>query len=229
MLRRILTIAPLLYLSPSYAFLGDGGAGWAQIPYLIKILEENYKRYKQLQIMIQSVKNQETFLQNFTSGIDNSIGIIESLPIENEKILSDLKNFKKSYDSVLEIYGSIPTSKEESLHLLHDRTVAESFKMVSLSDQHTRLQEENADSIRHSARNASLKGATRITAESNALILDSLNQLIKLQSQSLKMQGEELALKNKNEKGNVSSFQKVNRDLKTGFQSFKPVKGMPKL
>ncbi|MBY0315637.1 MAG: hypothetical protein K2Q26_08965 [Bdellovibrionales bacterium] len=221
-------IFTFLFTTEAHTFLGDGGAGWAQIPYLIKILDENYKRYKQLQIMIESMKNQESFVQNLSSGVDNSIGIIESLPIENEKILTDLKNFKKSYDSVLDLYGSIPTSKDEALQRLHDRTVAESFKMVSLSENHTRVQEENADAIRHHARNASLKGATRMTAESNALILDSLNQLIKLQSQSLKMQSEQLALNNRSDKSNVSSFQKVNRDLKSGFQSFKPTKGMPK-
>ena len=229
MTKKFLCLSFFIYYQNTHAFLGDGGAGWAQIPYLIKILEENYKRYKQLQIMIETMKNQENFLKNLSSGLDNSIGIIESFPIENEKILSDLKNFKKSYDSVLDLYGAIPMSKEEALQKLHDRTVAESFKMVSQSDHHTRLQEENADTLRHNARNASLKGATRMTAESNALILDSLNQLIKLQSQSLKMQGEELALRNKLEKSNVSSFQKVNRDLKSGFKSFKTTKGMPKL
>lgn len=98
----------LTFGSRSHAFLGDGGAGWAQIPYLIKILEENYKRYKQLQIMIKSAQNQEEFLKSLSSGLDNSIGILESLPVKDEGLLNDLKNFKKSYDSVLDLYGTIP-------------------------------------------------------------------------------------------------------------------------
>lgn len=204
------------------AFLGDGGAGWAQIPYLIKILEENYKRYKQLQIMIQTAKNQEEFLKSLSSGIDNSIGILESLPVKDEGLLSDLKNFKKSYDSVLDLYGRIPKSKEEALQALHDKSVAESFKMVSSISDYSKLQEANADLIRHNARDASLKGAARMTAESNGLILDSLNQLIRLQNQSLKLQSEQFALKNKSEKTTVGSFQKVNQDLGRGFQTFKP-------
>lgn len=32
----------LIFSLQSHAFLGDGGAGWAQLPYLIKILEGNY-------------------------------------------------------------------------------------------------------------------------------------------------------------------------------------------
>ena len=204
------------------AFLGDGGAGWAQIPYLIKILEENYKRYKQLQIMIQTAKNQEEFLKSLSSGIDNSIGILESLPVKDEGLLSDLKNFKKSYDSVLDLYGRIPKSKEEALQALHDKSVAESFRMVSNISDYSKLQEVNADLIRHNARDASLKGAVRMTAESNGLILDSLNQLIRLQNQSLKLQSEQFALKNKSEKTTVGSFQKVNQDLGRGFQTFKP-------
>jgi hypothetical protein len=210
----------LIFSRQSQAFLGDGGAGWAQLPYLIKILEENYKRYKQLQIMIQSAKNQEEFLKSLTTGLDNSIGLLESLPLKNEKILSDLKDFKKGYNSVLDLYGAIPKSKEEALQVLHDKSVAESFKMVAMTDDHSRLQEENADLIKINAREASLKGAARMTAESNALILDSLNQLIKLQAQSLKLQSEQLAIQNKNSKTQVDSFQKINHGLSDGFKKF---------
>lgn len=216
----------LLFTRQSHAFLGDGGAGWAQLPYLIKILEENYKRYKQLQIMIQSAKNQEEFLKSLTTGLDNSIGLLESIPLKNEKILTDLKDFKKGYDSVLDLYGSIPKSKEEALQVLHDKSVAESLKMVAMTDDHSRLQEENSDLIKLSAREASLKGAARMTAESNALILDSLNQLIKLQAQSLKLQSEQLAMQNKNSKTQVDSFQKINQGLGDGFKKFQHKPGL---
>ncbi|MBY0386312.1 hypothetical protein K2X05_14235 [bacterium] len=216
----------LLFSRQSHAFLGDGGAGWAQLPYLIKILEENYKRYKQLQIMIQSAKNQEEFLKSLTTGLDNSIGLLETLPLKNEKILSDLKDFKKGYDSVLDLYGSIPKSKEEALQVLHDKSVAESFKMVAMTDDHSRLQEENADLIKINAREASLKGAARMTAESNALILDSLKQLIKLQAQSLKLQSEQLAMQNKSSKTQVDSFQKINQGLGDGFKKFQQKPGL---
>ena len=172
--------------------------------------------------MIQTAKNQEEFLKSLSSGIDNSIGILESLPVKDEGLLSDLKNFKKSYDSVLDLYGRIPKSKEEALQALHDKSVAESFRMVSNISDYSKLQEVNADLIRHNARDASLKGAVRMTAESNGLILDSLNQLIRLQNQSLKLQSEQFALKNKSEKTTVGSFQKVNQDLGRGFQTFKP-------
>lgn len=221
------TILLLMLFSPqSQAFLGDGGAGWAQLPYLIKILEENYKRYKQLQIMIQTAKNQEEFLKSLTTGLDNSIGLLESIPLKNEKILTDFKDFKKGYDSVLDLYGSIPKSKEETLQVLHDKSVAESLKMVAMTDDHSRLQEENSDLIKLSAREASLKGAARMTAESNALILDSLNQLIKLQAQSLKLQSEQLAMQNKNSKTQVDSFQKINQGLGDGFKKFQHKPGL---
>ncbi|MCB9072308.1 MAG: hypothetical protein H6623_01705 [Bdellovibrionaceae bacterium] len=216
----------LLFTRQSHAFLGDGGAGWAQLPYLIKILEENYNRYKQLQVMIQTAKNQEEFLKSLTTGLDNSIGLLESLPLKNEKILSELKDFKKGYGTVLDLYGSIPKSKEEALQVLHDKSVAESFKMVAMTDDHSRLQEENADLIKINAREASLKGAARMTAESNALILDSLNQLIKLQAQSLKLQSEQLAMQNKNSKTQVDSFQKINQGLGDGFKKFQQNPGL---
>jgi len=203
-----------------YAVWGDGGAGWAQIPYLVQILAENVKRYQQLRMMIQGAKDHKQYLELINAGLNNSIGLLESLPIKDEKILSDLKTFKKSYDTILETYGKIPKSKDSLLHALHDQTVAESLRMVNSFKDFTRKQEENSVLLSVQSRNASPKGAARMQVEASSKILKSLNQLIKLNSQMLKMQSETLAMNNKVGKDNVFRYQRVDNDLRSGFRNF---------
>ena len=214
----------LTLLSPvrSQAIIGDGGAGWANAAYLAKILMENYKRYVQLTQMIQNAKDHDQYIRALNMGLENTVGLLHSLPIRDEKILEDLRNFEKSYKKVVDIYGQIPKTKEEALHALHDQSIAESFRMINSFKDYSRQQEENSVILKVQAREASPKGAARMTAEANALILQSINQLIRLQSQSLKLQSEQLAMLNRNGKRSAASFQKINEDLGFGFAKFKP-------
>ena len=48
----------LLLSNTSHAVIGDAGAGWAQVPYLYRILAENIKRHQQLRLLIRSVGKQ---------------------------------------------------------------------------------------------------------------------------------------------------------------------------
>lgn len=219
-LKKIFLTLLIITQANTFAFIGDGGAGWAQIPYLIKILSENVRRYQQLKMMINQAKNHKQYLKLINSGLENSIGLLDSLPIKDEKILAELRTFKKSYDTILDVYGSIPKSKDALLHTLHDQTVAESLRMVNSFKDFTRKQDENSIMLRVQSRNASPKGAARMQVEASSNILRSLNQLIKLNGQMLKMQSEILAMNNKNGKDNVLRFQKINRNIKSGFKEF---------
>jgi hypothetical protein len=186
-----------------------------------KILTENIRRYQQLRMMITQAKDHKNFLRTINSGLNNSIGLLSSLPVKDEKILAELRSYKRSLDTIQNVYGAIPTSKDSLLHALHDQTVAESLRMVNSFKDFTKKQEENSTILSIQARNASPKGAARMQVEASSNILKSLSQLINLNSQMLKMQSEILAMNNKGNKDNVSSYNKVNSGFKKGFKDFK--------
>lgn len=193
------------------------GSGWVQVTYLIKILEENIRRYYQLKMMIDLAQDQRDYLRLINSGIDNSMGLLDSLPVKDEKILSEIKNFKEAVDKISELYGAIPKSKEEAMQKLHDQTVAESIRMVNTFKEFSTTQEENSIRIGIDSRNASPKGAMRMQAETSAQILRSLSQLIRLNTQMLKLQSEQFGMQNKMGKESVANFQRVNDDLGRSF------------
>jgi len=188
---------------------------------LVQILYENYRRYQQLQQMISQTKSADEYLHLINSGIENSIGLMEALPVKDEKILAQLQSFKQSLDTISDVYGKVPKSKVEALQLLNDQTVAESIRMANSFRDYSDVQELNSIKIAAQSREASPKGAVRMQAETSAQILRSLSQLIRLNTQMLKLQSEQLALNNKVGKDEVQSFQRVDRDLGEGFQNFK--------
>ncbi len=218
-----------LFVSNSPIALAGLGSGWVQVGYLTQILSENYRRYKQLKSMVKDAHEQKTFLRAIHKGIENTTGLLESLPIRDNNVLSGLRTFSSSLDAVSKLYGKIPKSKEQAIQLIHDKSVAESLNMIGGFKQFAEKQELNSETIQAQAREASPKGAARMAAESNAQILMAVTQLIRLESQNLKMQSEILAMKNRREKQSVSSFQKLSGDFKSAFSGFRPTKGIPRL
>ena len=227
-----MTLALCLSLSvPSHAFFGlAGGAvsGMAQVPYLIKILAENVKRYQQLRNMIEYAKDQRKLMKMIHSGLENSIGLLQSLPIEDEGILANLREFKQAYDTLQKLYGKIPKSEEAAMQALHDQTIAEALKMVTLLKKYAAREERNAIKVFNQVVNASPRGASRINAQTNAKILFTLNQLLKINGQMLKVQSEQLAIMNKGSKDDTAHYNSISVALSQGLNNFNPDYSLPK-
>ena len=193
---------------------------------LVQILAENLRRYQQLKSMIEQGKDQMNYLRWLNAGIDNSIGLLESLPIKDENVLAELRQIRRAVDKVETLYGRVPKSPEEALQLLQDQTVAESLRMATSFKDYSEQQERNSDLIAVQVRGASPRGAARMQAEMSAQILKSLAQLLRLHTQSLKLQSEQLALTNKASKDSVANYQRVNQNLGRNFSTFKPEMGL---
>ncbi len=195
---------------------------------LTQILAQNIKHYYQFQQMISEAKGQRDFWRMINSGIDNLSGLLMVLPIKDQKILEELTTFKSAMKRVEILYGPIPVSAEAPLQLLHDQTVAESIKLTNDSKDYADKQEQNAVRIIAESKGASPKGAARMAAQTNAEILHTLNQLLKLNGQMLKLQSEQLAVRNKEEKDSVRHFQRVQADVGRAVSNYNADLGFPK-
>lgn len=209
----------------SHAMFGADAA--AMIPYLIKIITQAIKQYKQMKIIYNNAKHHKEMFKQLNDGLSEAIGLLESLPIEDENILGDLKSFKKAMNEIEMLYGEVPKGKEEMLLKLHDQTVAESIKITNSLKVYAKSQEANSNRIARNAGRMSPKGAVRSNLETNAAILHTLNQLLKVNGQILKLQSETLAMNNKSAKESNFHFQKVTKDLGSSFKGFEATFGTP--
>ena len=104
-------------MSSSRRFLSGGMFG-ADVAVLIKILAEDIQRFQQLKMMIQQSKDQGDYLRMINSGIENSIGLLQALPVKDEKILAELRDFQGAMNSVSNVYGVVPQSPEATMQTL---------------------------------------------------------------------------------------------------------------
>lgn len=224
----LLLMIALVSNQGAFAFWGDGGAGWANYAYLIKIYQENLRRYLQLREMMQQARNHESLIRTINAGIDNAMGVMHVLPLKDDRILSQLQEFQIALKKVEELYGMTPKSSNEALHRLHDQTIAESLKLNNVLQEYSVKQERNATSVFIQSRQASPKGAERMNAQMSAQILHSVNQLIKVNGQMLKLQSETLAFNNKRDKDSTAGFNKTSDDFKGSMMEYKPNYSFPR-
>lgn len=178
--------------------------------------------------MLKQAKDQKEYLRFVNEGLDSVAGLLNVLPITDEKILADIKNFTDALNQVQKVYGEIPKSKEAFMQELHDKAIAESLKILGNISEYAKKQDQNAQRIFHSSNLTSPKGAARLNAQTNAQILHTLNQLLKINSQMLKLQSAQFASTNKQGKESVVRFQRINQDIKKGMSGLKASFNIPR-
>ncbi|MDH4468769.1 MAG: hypothetical protein QE271_11985 [Bacteriovoracaceae bacterium] len=221
-LLRVVILGGFLFYSQFGVAQISDGSGWANYVYLVKIYGENLRRYYQLKEMIQQAHRHDQYIRILNEGLNGATGLMEVLPVRDERILSQIREFQGALSKIEEIYGLIPKSSDEALQRLHDLTIAESLKISIASRDYAEVQESNAQRVFVQSAAASPKGAARMAAQANAQILHSLSQLLRLNGQMLKMQSESFALTNKEEKDSSENFNKTKKDLGKAMNKLKP-------
>ena len=196
------------------------GSGWAAVSYLIKLVEQSLRQYQQLQMMIQYSRDAQSYAREINSGLEASIFLLESLPIKDEKILGQLRTFQHSLKEIEKIYGAIPKSPDEAFQQVNDMAIAESLKMVSNATDYAEKQEVNSIKIEARSWNMSPKGAMRMQAQVSSQILLTLNQILRMNAQLLKMQSADFAAKNREEKQDVMKFQRFSKEVNLTSKAF---------
>jgi len=191
-------------------------------------VEESLRRYYQLQQMIQQSKDAQNYMREINSGLDASIRLLESLPIKDEKVLGQLRDFQNSLKEIERIYGAIPKSPDEGFQSLNDHAIAESLKMVTSATDYAEKQEGNAIRIESRSWDMSPKGAMRMQAQTSSQILLTLNQILRMNAQLLKMQSAQFAAQNREEKQDVVRFQKFSKEVAATSKSFSGGLSLPR-
>lgn len=204
------------------------GSGWAAVSYLIKLVEQSLRQYQQLQMMIQYSRDAQSYAREINSGLEASIVLLESLPIRDEKILGQLRTFQRSLQEIEKIYGAIPKSPDGAFQQVNDLAVAESLKMVNNATEYAEKQELNSARLEARSWDMSPKGAMRMQTQVSSQILLTLNQILRMNAQLLKMQSAQVAAKNREEKQDVMKFQRFSKEVNITSKTFTGNMNLPK-
>jgi hypothetical protein len=221
-------VVVFLLIGPNRANSFTDGSGWVQVSYLIKLVEESIRRYYQLQQMIQQGRDAQNYMREINRGLDDSIRLLESLPIRDENILGQLRTFQRSIAEIEKVYGAVPKSNEAPVQKVNDLAVAESLKMVASANDYAEKQETNAIALESRSWDMSPKGAARMQAQASSQILLTLNQILRMNAQLLKMQSAQAANHNREEKQDVLRFQRFAKEVRTTSKAFSGGIDLPK-
>lgn len=221
--RKLLILSSLIFIilvgpKKSLATFGEDAA--AMIPFLTEIIKESIYQQRQLQFIYENSKKHREIIESINIGIEDTINVLDSLPIKDDQILEGLDSFKKSLNHVQDLYGNISSINGEEFLKLHDDTVAESFKVSNSIKKYAEIQEKNSENLSKSAEISSPKGALRTNVKTNAAILHTLNQVLRVNGQMLKLQSEVLALNTKRAKDSHRSYKKANKDFSKALKHF---------
>ena len=203
---------------PSQAFFGNP----ADTAALLQILATTLKQLIELKNIVDSAKTQVQMFKDLNSGIDHALGLIQThYPNKALDIYNDWKTVSQAEDKLEAIYGVVVKSKDELSQKHMDQSIVDAVLQNNETLEHAERIDLIGEAIIDQSAVVSPKGAARLTAEALGVNLQAQNQVIRLQSSSLKLQAQKLANENKKEKAETKLFLESSQNLKKAMDEKK--------
>lgn len=185
---------------------------------LLQILAQSIEQVYRLQQIIQNGKDTLNLLRDVNAGVRSGLDLIRIInPKFNAGVYGDLSNPENVLRAIHDLYGTTPNTADKELIDIQDQSVAEVIAMnKSLYDYSTQVDFERERILMHS-QVVSPQGAAKLQNQSLAVIIGVLTQLLRVQSQMLKVMGQNMALDNRKEKLASEQFIENYKSLADGF------------
>jgi hypothetical protein len=186
---------------------------------LIQILAQSIEQVYRLQSIIQNGKDTLNLLRDINAGVRSGLDLIRIVnPKFNAGVYGDLNNPENVLRAIHDLYGTTPNTADKNLIDMQDQSVAEVIAMnKNLYDYSTQVDFERERILMHS-QVVSPQGAAKLQNQSLAVIIGVLTQLLRVQSQMLKVMGQNMALDNRREKLASEQFIENYKSLSDGFK-----------
>ena len=213
------TMCALIFLSITFqnkAARADLFGG--DVAVLLQILAQSIEQVYRLQQIIQNGKDTLNLLRDVNAGVRSGLDLIRIInPKFNAGVYGDLNNPENVLRAIHDLYGATPNTADKVLIDIQDQSVAEVIAMnKSLYDYSAQVDFERERILMHS-QVVSPQGAGKLQNQSLAVIIGVLTQLLRVQSQMLKVMGQNMALDNRKEKLASEQFIENYKSLADGF------------
>lgn len=213
------TMCALIFLSITFqnkAARADLFGG--DVAVLLQILAQSIEQVYRLQQIIQNGKDTLNLLRDVNAGVRSGLDLIRIInPKFNAGVYGDLNNPENVLRAIHDLYGTTPNTADRELIDIQDQSVAEVIAMnKSLYDYSVQVDFERERILMHS-QVVSPQGAAKLQNQSLAVIIGVLTQLLRVQSQMLKVMGQNMAFDNRKEKLASEQFIENYKSLADGF------------
>lgn len=226
-LRKLLLI-PILTLSLSQPAKADLFGG--DVAVLMQILVQAIQTVMQLKSILDTGHDTLDLLHDINSGIKSGLDLIHILnPKFNPGVYGSLNNPDAVLRALQDVYGAVPEGMDHELIQSQDQSVAEVISMNrNLYDYADQVDHER-DRIMFHASVVSPQGAGKLQNQALAVLIGVTTQLLRTQSQMLKLLAQNMALQNRKEKVSTENFQNNYDGLSNGFKGLPKTSRLPRL
>ncbi len=197
-MKKVFLILMLLFAAPKTAKADMWGG---DIPLLIEIVFNTLQQLLTMKDMLENQEDQLDLLREINAGINDSLQMIHtSFPHIEPGIYRDWRDADSAIRELRRIYGEITPSKNESIEKDTDQSIAEAVVLNNDIYKYTKEVDQIGEMIKQYSHEVSPGGAAKLTAQSLGVMLTVMNQSLRAQATSLKLQAQTLAVANKEQK-----------------------------
>lgn len=197
---------------------------------LLKILAESMQTVIQLKSILQNGQDTLNLLRDINQGV--KVGL-DTIRIINPKFDAGVYGKLGDVDSVLNaiqnIYGQVPEGIDVDLMKSQDQSVAEVISMNrNLYDYADQVDKERDRLLIHSQA-VSPQGAAKLQNQALGVLIGVNTQLLRTQSQMLKLMAQNMAFDNRKEKIITRNFQENYKSVSENIKSLPKEVLLPRL
>jgi ABC-type multidrug transport system fused ATPase/permease subunit len=186
---------------------------------LYSILAQAIRQLNEMQQLVNQSQQNLELLKDINRGIQEAMTLLK---IESEKLnpgaLSEYRNLQGVMTEMEKLTGKTPNTTNSSFERLLDTSISESIHLHNQAFRYADALDPEANRIKDYAKNASPGGAQKVTAQGIGMMINVLNQILRVDSAILKVQSEQLALANKNQKEESRHYEVQYETLARSFK-----------
>lgn len=197
---------------------------------LTQILVQAIQTVVQLKSILSNGQDTLNLMRDLNSGVRSGLDVIRIInPKFNPGVYGDLNNSDSVLRAIQEVYGEVPRGMDQDLMASQDQSVAETISMNRRLYDYADEVDRERDRILYHSQVVSPQGAGKLQNQALGVLIGVTTQLLRTQSQMLKLLAQNMAMENRREKIQTKGFQENYRDLSDGLKKLPTETNLPRL
>lgn len=197
---------------------------------LMQILVQAIQTVMQLKQILETGSDTLDLLRDINSGVKSGLNLIQIInPQFNPGVYGNLRDADSVLRAIEDVYGKTPDGADQDLIRSQDQSVAETISMnrnvYDFADQTDR----EKDRILFHADVVSPQGAGKLQNQAIAVLIGVSTQILRTQSQMLKLMAENMAMTNRKEKLESKQMRENYEGLSNAFKGLPARTSLPRL
>lgn len=195
-----------------------------------QILVQAIQTVLQLKYILENGQDTLDLLRDVNAGVRSGLDLIRIVnPRFDPGVFGDLRDPREVLRALEYLYGAIPQGASQELIQSQDQSVAEVISMNRNLFDYANEVDRERDRILFHASVVSPQGAGKLQNQALGVLIGVTTQLLRTQSQMLKIMAQNMAYENRKEKLSTQNFQENYKGLSNSFNQLPADVKLPKL